>query len=112
VRNLAALAEQEGPWSVADREAIASEAIGYGTLLKAHIHKEDAILYPMAEQRLAPEVLEDVDRACEAYEQRMTGPGGHEKLHALAEELVARHAPALGSAAASHEAVHSGHGCC
>jgi hypothetical protein len=49
----------------------------------------------MAEQRLAPETLEEVDRACEVYERKRTGEGGHERLLALAQELVARHAPSL-----------------
>lgn len=111
VKELARLAEPAQPWSASDREKIAEEAIGYGNLLRAHIHKEDAILYPMAEQRLSPEVLSEVDDACEAFERQRTGPGGHEKLHALAEELVARHVPALGGAA-PHPSAQVGHGCC
>jgi hemerythrin-like domain-containing protein len=112
VKELARLAGQAELWSAGDREKIADEAIGYGNLLRAHIHKEDAILYPMAEQRLSPDVLARVDEACEAYERQKTGAGGHEKLHALAEELAARHAPALASGGAPHLAVHQGHGCC
>jgi len=111
VRELARLAEPAQPWSASDRAKVADEAIGYGNLLRAHIHKEDAILYPMAEQRLSAEVLSEVDDACEAFERQRTGPGGHEKLHALAEELVARHVPALGGAAPRPSA-QLGHGCC
>ncbi len=62
-------------------------------MLHAHIHKEDAVLYPMAEQHLPPEVMERVGEACEQYEAARGGD--HERLHALAEELVARHAPAV-----------------
>jgi hemerythrin-like domain-containing protein len=112
VQNLARLAEQAEPWSARDRESIAEEAQGYADLLRSHIHKEDAILYPMAEQRLSPATLSRVDGDCEAFERQRTGAGGHERLVAVAEELVARHAPGLGAAGEPHLPVHSGHGCC
>ena len=92
VRVLAELAAQEAAWSTEDRQRLAEHANGYADLLRAHIHKEDAILYPMAEQRLPPEVQRRVSADCEAYEARKTGSGEHERLHRLAEELVARHA--------------------
>ncbi len=86
-------AEQPGPWGDADRQEIAEVARGYSALLHAHIHKEDAILYPMAEQHLAPEVMDRVGEDCARYEAERLG--SHEELHALAEALVARHAPAV-----------------
>ncbi len=90
---LKARAEQDGPWTDADRQEVAEVARGYAAMLHAHIHKEDAILYPMAEQHLPPEVMEKVGQDCERYEAAREGT--HEKLHALAEALVARHAPAV-----------------
>jgi hemerythrin-like domain-containing protein len=93
VRVLADLSAQQAAWSGEDRQRLAEAANGYANLLRAHIHKEDVILYPMAEQRLPPEVLERVSADCEAYEARKTGSGEQERLHRLAEELVARHAP-------------------
>ncbi len=93
VRRLAELAAQAAPWSVEDRQRVAEAAYGYANLLHQHIHKEDAILYPMAGQRLSPEALERVSADCEAYEARKVGSGEHERLHRLAEELLARHAP-------------------
>lgn len=92
VRELAELAVQQAPWSAEDRQRLAEHANGYANLLRAHIHKEDAILYPMAEQRLPPDVMHRVSVDCEAYEARKTGSGEHERLHRLAEELVGRHA--------------------
>ena len=108
VRALADLAGQEAPWTAEDRQRLAEAAHGYGNLLRAHIHKEDAILYPMAEQRLPAEVMERVSADCEAYEARKTGSGEHERLHALAEELVSRYAPMSRSAAAPRPQF----GCC
>ena len=95
VKRLADLAAQVAPWNARDREALAEAAHGYANLLRQHIQKEDAILYPMAEQHLPPQLMERVDQACERYEQEKTGSGEHERLHRLAEELVARHVPAL-----------------
>jgi hemerythrin-like domain-containing protein len=90
---LKARAEQPASWTDADRQEIAEVARGYSRMLHAHIHKEDAILYPMAEQHLAPEVMERVAADCETYDAERLG--NHERLHALATELVARHAPAV-----------------
>ncbi len=90
---LAARAGQAAEWSDADRQEIAEVSRGYSQLLHAHIHKEDAVLYPMAEQHLAPVVLARVGVDCERYEAERLG--SHERLHALAEDLVARHAPAV-----------------
>jgi len=95
VAALKALAEQAVPWTAEDRRRLTEAAHGYANLLRQHIHKEDAILYPMAAQRLPPELMERVSRDCERYEAGKTGSGERERLHRLAEELVARHAGAL-----------------
>ena len=92
VQILRARAEQPAAWSDADRQEIAEVARGYSAMLHAHIHKEDAVLYPMAEQHLPPEVMEEVSADCERFEAEKTGSGEHERLHALAESLVARYA--------------------
>ncbi len=104
---LKARAEQPAPWTDADRREIVEVARGYSALLHAHIHKEDAVLYPMAEQHLAPEVMDRVAEDCERYEAERLG--NHERLHALAEDLVARHAPAVHP---PNDRLHChGHGC-
>jgi len=102
VKRLADLATQAAPWSAGDREALAEAAHGYASLLRQHIQKEDSILYPMAEQRLPPPLMERVERDCARYEEERTGAGEHERLHRLAEELVARHAPAPAGERAPH----------
>jgi hemerythrin-like domain-containing protein len=93
VRVLADLAGQAGPWSAEDRQRLVEAAGGFAALLHAHIRKEDAILYPMAEQRLAPELLARVDETCAAYDARQAAAGVQDRLTSLAHELVARHAP-------------------
>jgi hemerythrin-like domain-containing protein len=107
VRALAAHAEQGGPWSAADRQAIAEAAYGYAGLLRQHIQKEDAILYPMAEQRLPPEELDRIADLCARFEEEKTGSGEHERYHALGDALVRRYAAASHPAPTPH-----GPGCC
>ncbi len=109
VRILKQRAEQDGPWTDEERQEIAQVAQGFSDMLHAHIHKEDAVLYPMAEQHLPPEAMEQVSRDCERFEEQETGSGAHERLHALAEELVARHAGAVHPAG---DADPSRFGCC
>jgi hemerythrin-like domain-containing protein len=106
IRILRERAEQETPWSDADRQELAAVANGYADLLRAHIHKEDAILYPMAEQHLPPEAMEAVAAACERFEQEPSRAGKHDALHALADELIRRHAGAV------HPAPSHRLGCC
>ncbi len=107
IRELAKKSEQAGDWTDEDRQEIAGAAYGYADLLHAHIHKEDAVLYPMAEQHLPPEAMERVAEACDRLEEERTGTGAHARLHALAEDLVARHAAPVHRPAVPHPG-----GCC
>jgi hemerythrin-like domain-containing protein len=86
-------AEQAAPWTDEDRAAVADAARAYADLLHAHIHKEDAILYPMAEQHLPPDALAALGEACARFEAEPARRAARERLAALAEDLVARHAP-------------------
>ncbi len=92
---LKARAEQAGPWSDDDRQEIVQVASGFSRMLHAHIHKEDAILYPMAEQHLPPDAMAQVGAACDEFEAKRTASGSLERLSALGEALVARHAHAV-----------------
>ena len=107
---LAAKSAQDGEWTAADLQEIADYANAYSSLLHAHIHKEDAVLYPMAEQHLPPEAMERVSAECERFEELQTGAGEHERYHALAEELVSRHAATSHPGGGSTPGLR--HGCC
>jgi hemerythrin-like domain-containing protein len=91
VATLLALAGTRIAWTPEDREDIYVAARGYADLLRSHIHKEDEILYPMAEQRLSPALKERVDEQCAAFDGRAAEEGTRERLEQLATELVARH---------------------
>jgi hemerythrin-like domain-containing protein len=94
---LRALSEQPAPWADAERQLLVEAANGYGGLLRSHIHKEDAILYPMAEQRVPPAAQERVDALCAELDRSQAAR--IETLHALGEQLVQTHAPHATSAA-------------
>ena len=107
---LAKHATQDGAWSDADRQEVADAAGAFSEMLRAHIHKEDAILYPMAEQHLPPEAMEAVSAECGRFEEERTGSGVHARLHALADELVQRHASTVHPP--SHDPGAHRFGCC
>ncbi len=108
---LKGLAEASGPWSDLDRARLYEAACAYGQLLQQHIHKEDAILYPMAEQRLAPEAMSAVSAACDRYELEKGASGRPALLARSAEELVLRHAPHRAGAQPTSPRFGAG-GCC
>jgi len=60
----------------------------YVQLLRAHIGKEDNILYPMYEQATTTEVDKNLEGAFEIVERDEMGEGTHEKYHQLAHELA------------------------
>ena len=51
-----------------DPAAFRVPALDFVTLLRAHIAKEDHILFPMAERMLDPDVLGRLDTACSEVE--------------------------------------------
>jgi hemerythrin-like domain-containing protein len=91
VAALLGLAGERIAWTPEDREEIYAAAHGYADLLRAHIHKEDQVLYPMAEQRLSSQQKEEVDERCAAFDAQAAQEGTRERLEQLASDLVARH---------------------
>lgn len=72
-----------------DRQA--AEAIrAYAALLRAHIDKENGVLFPMAEHVLPEAEQRGLLHAFEAVEQAVAGPGVHERLLAELARLEAQ----------------------
>ena len=90
---LAEAAAGAAAWTDADRRTVAEAAAGYAALLRSHIHKEDAILYPMAEQHLPPESMEEVNERCAAFDAEPATTAIHARYGLAARALVTRHAP-------------------
>jgi hemerythrin-like domain-containing protein len=98
VRVLAEVAAAPTPWSAADRERLHGAALGYADLLRAHIHKEDAILYPLAEARLPAALAARVDAGAAAHDARQVAAGVLPRLETLGTGLMARHGGASSAA--------------
>lgn len=90
---LAETGEGSGPLTEEERESVARHAKAYIPLLRAHIMKEDNVLYPMAMQALPGGVLDAMAQEFEAFERDVMGEGQHERFHALAESLIAAYPP-------------------
>jgi hemerythrin-like domain-containing protein len=81
----AALRLQAGEVSAV--EDIVRNALGYASLLRQHIQKEDTILFPIAEEVLPLKAQSEVADGFEHVEHEETGAGVHEKYLAIAENL-------------------------
>jgi hemerythrin-like domain-containing protein len=67
----------------------AAAAHDYVSLLRAHIDKENTVLFTMAEHMLSEQEQEELAEAFEKAELEKMGEGTHERLHALMEKLLA-----------------------
>lgn len=68
--------------------AVASNLSAYVQLLRAHIGKEDNILYPMADRVFTPEDQQALAEEFDRVEAEEMGAGVHERYHQLAHELA------------------------
>jgi len=60
----------------------------YVALLKAHIDKENKVLFPMSDRILTNEDQVDLEKAFDIVERIETGDGVHEKYHQLAHSIT------------------------
>src|SRR5512143_4062102 len=65
----------------------------YIQLLRAHIQKENLVLFPLAERALGQPVLENLYEGFEKHEEEVIGHGRHEQLHAMLHELQEKYPP-------------------
>lgn len=68
----------------------AEAAQAYTDLMRAHIHKEDRVLFPMADRTFAAEEQEALLAAFATTESEDMGAGTHERMLAIARELSER----------------------
>jgi hemerythrin-like domain-containing protein len=84
------MSEAAGKYAAGDKKAglqFAENARGYAALLSQHIHKEDNILYPIADARLSPQSQAGLEKDFERVEEEVVGAGKHEEYHRLLEQL-------------------------
>ncbi len=72
-------------------QAFAAHANGYVNLLRAHIHKEDHILFPMADRALSPEDQDRLMVQFDKVEAEEMGAGTHDSFLQMAKQLAQRY---------------------
>jgi hemerythrin-like domain-containing protein len=68
-------------------EAFARAAFAYASLLSNHIFKENNVLFRMADQAIPPSQDAAMVAAYDEHEAKVTGPGEHERFHAMIDAL-------------------------
>jgi hemerythrin-like domain-containing protein len=63
------------------------EARGYIDLLDRHIHKEDNVLFPLAEKQLSEAKQAELSKGFERIEVEKIGVGRHEEFHRMLDHL-------------------------
>jgi hemerythrin-like domain-containing protein len=71
-------------------ERFVAESRALVELLRAHITKEDQILFPMADRMLPPDVQDELLRGFAHAELHEMGEGTHERFLSIADQLEAR----------------------
>jgi len=88
VRTMVAAVAAFGASAEAQAE-FAEGADAYATLLTSHIHKENNILFRMADQVIGSHKDAEMLQAYDAHEAKVSGPGEHARFHQVVEELEA-----------------------
>jgi hemerythrin-like domain-containing protein len=86
-REMKDAAEKWEKGDLSARSVVIQNALGYVALLHQHIHKEDSILFPMADRIIPLGKQEKVSADFERIEHEEISAGIHEKYLALAEVL-------------------------
>ena len=94
LRVLHQAAAQEQPWSRGDRRHHAAAMRAFIEFQRAHIAKEEDILYPIAVERLSKIQLTEVCRQLAAFDCKRFETDERTKLKALANRLAERERPA------------------
>jgi hemerythrin-like domain-containing protein len=108
VAALRQVAEGAGPISAVETQLVLENAGAFVPLLRAHIQKEDRILYPMALRLLAGPELDAMETDFEAFEARMRADGSYDRLNGLAGRLTATFRPDPARMAAAAQVVGCG----
>lgn len=87
------LAEENGPLSPTEREVLQGHAIAYVIRMRSHIQREDEILFPIARHSLPADVLHELGAQFVVFDIDVITPPILERVHAIAENLVAEYPP-------------------
>jgi hemerythrin-like domain-containing protein len=70
------------------RDQVVLSALGYVSLLRRHMDKEDKLLFPMVEKVIPANRQDQIIEAFNRFEQEENGLELHEKYYGMAERLV------------------------
>ena len=87
LRVVASALSQAGQGDIAAKVIIMENLTDYIGMLRAHIEKEDCILYPVGEKIFTEEDQKYLSEAFDKVEKEEMGEGVHEKYHKLAHDL-------------------------
>jgi len=90
VSRLADLAGTD-PWPDSAAVTIREAGVGFAQMLRAHIDKEDTILYPMSMRAIPADVFETVNARCDEIEKKAADEGLTARLEGIAKELIERY---------------------
>lgn len=76
---------------VLQAERFTDAAYGYIDLLRAHIEKENQVLFPLGDRKLLPGLQKQLLEQFEEFEEKVMGKGIHESLHKLLHDLEAKY---------------------
>jgi hemerythrin-like domain-containing protein len=85
--------EGDGPVSGVEAHLVVEHASAFVPHLRAHIQKEDRILYPMALRLLTGSELDAILAEFEAFDAGRRAEGTHDRLEGLADRLIASFRP-------------------
>jgi hemerythrin-like domain-containing protein len=81
------------PLGAVGRQLVIEHASAFVPHLRAHIQKEDRILYPMALRLLGDDEMAEMETQFEAFDAGRRADGTYDRLSALADRLVATFRP-------------------
>lgn len=86
-----ALNEYEKTESDSSKMWIIVNAMSYVSLLRRHIDRENAAVYPLAEKSLSQDILESIEERTRAFEQELEADQAIDKLLAIVNRLEAKY---------------------
>lgn len=88
VRAIAEAAPRAAAGQASEVKAVADNLAGWADLLRAHIYKEDNVLYPMARRALTAADLDDLESGFARVEGEAIGEGVAERYRAFVRDLL------------------------
>jgi hemerythrin-like domain-containing protein len=90
---LSAVGRGEGPLLPVEQELVKGHALAYVMRIRAHMSREEAILFPMASHSLPGFVMDEISRGYLEFEKEDLPEGLHETLLRISQSLTALYPP-------------------